>query len=183
RELYSRADSIRGPARFEAALARNARRVMSISSSSESPNTLLAGRFFNIATGDTIDLADLRGRIVVLDFWATWCGPCVSAIPQTKKYARELNTIQDVVFISILCDQATGFTHEKKFFSEFVKAHGITYPVLLELQDRSLIKRFDINEYPSMVVINRKGKVDLAPREAGNWSKVINRVARLRVEY
>jgi len=176
RGLYARADSLRGPARYSGMVARN-REIKSphavAKAVQESP---LTGRFFDIVSQDTIDLATLRGKIVALDFWTTWCGPCISSIPEIDKYHREISTYKDVALISILCDATLG----EQFVSKFVAKQKISYPVLLERQDRSLGRRFDINWYPSMAVLDRQGKVDLSPKDATTWRKVKERVAVLR---
>ena len=43
--------------------------------------------------GDSVDLSECRGKVVVLDFWATWCGPCVASIPKNTKLVSELSLI------------------------------------------------------------------------------------------
>src|SRR5215204_1118499 len=69
-----------------------------------------------------VQLSDLKGKIVVLDFWATWCGPCISAIPHaneiSKKYADK-----GVVFIGVCAQRGA----EK--MSETASKHKIEYPI------------------------------------------------------
>lgn len=94
-------------------------------------------------------LSDLKGKIVVLDFWATWCGPCIKAIPHaneiSKKYADK-----GVVFIGI-CAQRSAEKME-----ETAKKHQIQYPIA-EDSAGNTVAAYKANSYPDYYIIDRKG--------------------------
>jgi peroxiredoxin len=72
--------------------------------------------------GNSMDLESLKGKTVVLNFWATWCGPCVAEMPSLQKLSVEMED-QKVVII--------GISNEpQSTLEEFVKSKGITYPIV-----------------------------------------------------
>ena len=110
--------------------------------------------------------ADLRGKIVLLDFWATWCGPCIAAIPHTNEMAKKYAD-KGVIIIGV-CAPRGG---EK--MPETVKSRGIKYPVAIDV-DGATMKAFKANSFPDYFIIDRKGNL--------RWGDVANRDAEKAIQ-
>jgi thiol-disulfide isomerase/thioredoxin len=117
---------------------------------SANPPALQVSNWIN---GDAAALASLKGKIVVLDFWATWCGPCLASIPHTNELAEKYKG--KVVFIGV-CHPRGG---EK--MADTVKEKGIKYPVCLD-GDGATAKAYAVNGFPDYYIINAEGKLAIA---------------------
>jgi thiol-disulfide isomerase/thioredoxin len=171
KQFYLEADPVQGEVRYNLACARY-KSTKPVSPPRETnARPLLSGKFLDVVTGDTLDLASLRGKIVVMDFWTTWCGPCAAQIPILKNYVKSIESKPDVTFISVVCDLTT-ISRGKGFISKFVAAQGINYTVLIDPTEEPLNRRFNIQWYPSTLVIGRDGQISLKPQGSDGWSKV-----------
>ncbi|HLP26036.1 MAG TPA: redoxin family protein, partial [Acidobacteriota bacterium] len=109
--------------------------------------------------GKSVKLSDLRGKVVVLDFWATWCGPCISSMPHTQEVAAHYKD-QGVVVLA----NCTSDTRAK--FEQWVKANQAKYPDLLWTHDAAergpeRVSRalYGVGGIPCQFVIDRDGKI------------------------
>ncbi len=100
--------------------------------------------------GENVRLHGLRGKIVVLDFWASWCKPCQEELAAIQKLHEELAP-KGVAFLGI--DDESSETVE-----DFVKAHGYTFSMLLDSQ-QTVHGLYGVRLVPTTVVIDRKGKI------------------------
>lgn len=120
--------------------------------------------------GKKVSLADYRGKAVVVDFWATWCGPCRMEIPWlvelNKKYASQGLTVLGVATDTI--DSDTGEKNPQSAIAKFAQQHSMDYPILLA--DMKVANQYGgIDSIPTTFFIDRSGKVvastvGLAPR-------------------
>ena len=108
---------------------------------------------FTLSTldGEVVDLASLQGQTVVLNFWATWCGPCRTEIPSFSKFA-EANP--DIPVLGIATDGTPG---ELKAAA---KKLGITYPVLVA--DAATVKAYGVDTLPTTVIVGPDGAIEAA---------------------
>ncbi len=100
--------------------------------------------------GDKLALASLKGKVVVLDFWATWCGPCRVQQPLYEEVKRNFKTKPDVVFLAINTDE------NREIVPEFLRAQKWDKRVYYEDGLSSALK---VNSIPTTIVINRRGQV------------------------
>ena len=116
-------------------------------------------------TGPGLTLASLRGKVVLIDFWATWCAPCMEAWPSLARL-RDRWQDQGFEILSITSLQGgvgaeKGLTPEREMelTANLIQDHGVTWPVLFS--DRSVNDpEYGAVTLPSYVLINRSGQVD-----------------------
>jgi len=94
---------------------------------------------------------EYRGKVVLLDFWASWCGPCRNALPNLKRLQAVYGG-SDFVVVSISEDD------DESDWKTFVARHNMTWPQRLD-SDSSLQRQFGVNALPTYVLLGRDGAV------------------------
>jgi len=105
----------------------------------------------DFVSGDSIKLEDYRGKFLFLEFWGTWCGPCVHEIPGLKSVYDKVDK-EKVAFLGIAQDNAETL---KKFLAE----KEISWDQILSDNQNKLVQLYDINKFPSSFLIDGNGKI------------------------
>jgi thiol-disulfide isomerase/thioredoxin len=106
--------------------------------------------------GKNINIADLKGKVVVVDFWATWCGPCKASFPGMQKMVNKYKERPDVRFVFI--DTWERADNKEKNASEFVTSNKYTFHVLMD-NDNKVVDQFKVEGIPTKFVIDKNGLI------------------------
>lgn len=128
---------------------------------------------FRSTDGRDVDLAALRGKVVLVEFWATWCGPCVRSLPEIKSaYDRFHGQGLEVIGVS--------FDQNRQALEHFVQKHQIPWPQLFEANPgpESIRSRLGVEAPPALWLVDRSGRL----RETDARDKLARRIASLLAE-
>jgi len=136
----------------------------------QAPELEFVGSWMNTekSMGAATKLSDLKGKVVVLDFWATWCGPCLQSVPKNNEIARKYAD-KGLVFIGV-CHLRGG---EK--MAETVAARSIEYPVCIDAKNR-VNEAYLVDSYPDYYIIDREGRVRGADLSAAHLESAIKQL-------
>jgi thiol-disulfide isomerase/thioredoxin len=101
-------------------------------------------------SGDKLNLAELKGKVIVFDFWATWCGPCRVQHPLYEKVKQRFRNNPDVVFLSVNTDE------DRELVEPFLKDNG--WNVTPYFED-GLSRAFKVSSIPTTIVVDKGGEV------------------------
>lgn len=102
--------------------------------------------------GKEQSLGDLKGKVVVIDFWGTWCKPCRDALPELAQLAKELEPA-GLVVIGVH-DSKRG----KEKMTDVATAAGVSYPLCVDVDSKSE-KAWKVSFWPTIAVIDRQGRL------------------------
>ncbi|WP_455203078.1 TlpA family protein disulfide reductase [Kaarinaea lacus] len=125
--------------------------------------------------GNSYHLKELRGKVVVINFWATWCPPCRYELPSMERAYQQLKK-EDIVFVAINVgeDIDTIFT--------FTADYPVSFPLLLDL-DSKTINSYPVVGLPTTFVIDKKGKLTYRAIGTREWDSeaILSTIKRLNV--
>jgi len=108
---------------------------------------------FTAVDGSKVDLSKLRGKVVLVDFWATWCPPCVALSPEIVRLYGKYHS-QGLEVISISADS------DKSALLDFIKKEGAKWPQYFsDTGDTSIFENFGIHEFPTIWLLDKKGVI------------------------
>jgi peroxiredoxin len=115
--------------------------------------------------GKTVSLASLRGKVVFLNIWATWCEPCREEMPSMETLYNEFHKRKDFVILAVSQD-----SRGKAAVEPYVEKNGYHFEVLLD-PDNKISELYNISGVPETFIIDRKGRIVAHHMGAFDWSR------------
>src|SRR5262249_14208757 len=103
-------------------------------------------------TGKAVNLSEYRGKVVLLDIWATWCPHCIATLPHKRKLAERLKD-KPFVLVSVNDDD------EKETFVEFLKKEPLPWVNWWQGEGGVSVEGWEFDGYPSLLVLDHKGTI------------------------
>jgi thiol-disulfide isomerase/thioredoxin len=98
-----------------------------------------------------LSLSNLRGRPVILDFWATWCGPCQAESPIVNTIAQRYKD-RGLAVIGVNTSDEDGLA------AHFAKKKGLTFPIVYD-ENNVIAKKYNVSNLPTLIVVSKTGKI------------------------
>jgi peroxiredoxin len=115
--------------------------------------------------GDSVSIAELRGKVVFLNIWATWCAPCREEMPSMEKLYQRLRDNKGFVMLAVSQD-----TSSRDEVMAYVKKHGYHFDVLLD-PTNAVAEAYKVSGVPETFIINREGRIVAHHSGAFDWSQ------------
>lgn len=132
---------------------------------------------FNLPSraGKSVALADLKGQVVLINFWATWCGPCRKEMPLLEQIQKKYAPL-GFTMVGVNVEEDT------RLMEAFLKDVPVSFPILLDPAN-SVSKLYNVSAMPSTVIVDRKGNVRFIhqgyqPGDEGKYQDMIRQLIR-----
>lgn len=123
--------------------------------------------------GSPVNLKDLRGKVVLVNFWATWCEPCVAEMPSLQRLRSEFGAER----LEVL---GVNFQEGPARINAFVQRAGITFPIVRDT-DGAVARSWSARVFPSTFVVDRGGRIRFALMGEADWTSpaIVNAIRPL----
>ncbi|WP_316794348.1 TlpA disulfide reductase family protein [Pedobacter frigoris] len=131
------------------------------------------------ANGDYFSLADMKGKVVVLDFWATWCSPCIAAFPGFQKISDKYKSNPKVLVLAINREELGNpkedvinyFKQKHQKMSDFLTSRKYTFSSYYDTDQ--IAEKYNINALPTTIFIDKNGQIRFFANSSANESEMV----------
>jgi len=144
--------------------------------SASAPSGVAPGFTLPSRAGDNVSLEQLKGKVVMLNFWASWCGPCRTEMPLLEQMHKRYSSLGfSLIGVNVEANTADA--------ERWLKDTPVSFPVLFDRESK-VSKMYDVNAMPSTVFIDRKGNIRYLHRgyKPGDESEYLNQIRALLKE-
>ncbi len=125
--------------------------------------------------GEQVSLEEMRGKVVVVDFWATWCGPCKASFPGMQNAVNKFENSNDVEFVFI--DTWESGKNVKEKVAEFISENKYTFNVLMDSESK-IVAEYGVSGIPTKFIIDKDGNIRFkSVGYSGNNEKLVNELS------
>jgi len=103
------------------------------------------------APPDLLDVGQWKGKVVVLDFWASWCGPCKESFPWMKRL-QDVNAVDGLVVVAVNLD------HDRELAERFIRNQRPNFPIVFDPEGR-IAEQFEVKSMPASFYLDRAGRI------------------------
>lgn len=109
----------------------------------------------DLISNKVVALSDFKNKVIVLNFWASWCGPCIGELPVLKEFASSVQNNPDIVFLSVSLDEY------KTALSSCIAQHQLSFPVLSDYKGASsdIVLKYGVSALPETFIISKQGTI------------------------
>lgn len=129
---------------------------------------------FELSTidGEVLKLSDFVGQKVMLNFWASWCGPCRAEMPDMEKFYKD----KDVVILAV---NLTETENKRENITKFIDDFSLTFPILLD-EDLEVSTIYQIKPIPTTFLIDSNGRIHNKAFGALNYEQMVQELERMQ---
>jgi thiol-disulfide isomerase/thioredoxin len=128
---------------------------------------------FNLKSldGKYVKLSDLKGKVIVLDFWATWCGPCKASFPTLQKMYEKYKDNPNIAILALDTWENEKGEEREKNVKKFIDENKYTFPVLF---DENFVTKYGVEGIPTKFIIDHEGNIQFKSVGFLGEQKMIN---------